>query len=1470
MKTAGKKARIISILVVFAILLSFVAVLDIIPSGVSAAEQYHPEELSSDYFYNQLNKRAQAIYDKLLDEFTGGNAENYYAGKQFIDLMNLTPKNGGTAVITEADVKAYKEKGNKDIFNDFCAAKDALDLDHSELWYIDSGYLSFQVTQEEEDGSYHVLVGPGRGETYLLAGTDIEDVAGKNKAVEDAVNDITETALKALNEAESKLKDGAVYSDQDRLAFLVTSVHDQITKKIHYRYEIECREVGGEQHANARYIRTLYGIVTHEGVCESYARTLQVCLRKLGVECVLVHGVQSKGTPEDHMWNAVNIPDGETPHWYVVDATYDDPLVADWDGSRDLTYHEGLDGRETNTYLLVGQSLVGEYWRPSGFVSTGNFEFKYPEIEAGAYTGAVVFDDNSGLVVKYSAGGSMEEAPAGVYTAKFMGMNATEAKEKGFFFMMKMYDFHPDGTQSIMEDWYYVDATLLVTGGVNPYFGDHADGLRFSSATCEYVEIAVTTREPDHFDEWSTDPTTSYLSSHYEAGYFHGDENEIVATSGMLYNVNSSYEAPPYVKTQTPAPNGSAQAGCEYRFKVTFDDSLILPENAPAEAAADGQRKVRVRYSTLQEVLSGEGKGGVVAHQVVGELPFDTNRDGIVDMDSGYTDFKWIYEFDKDDCPNKEYHADHEECSVDDGCPIVGVEFNFRASDQWIDDVTMYSFTIDGVVGSRSGKTANSFSVIAMVPGLCPTCFRGQGIDWNLWGRPTLLDSPDNLDLYAMAEAGGTDPDVLKALEEEMQRDDLNGRLMLVVEDKSQGAGNREEYEEIDGYLQEHGDINGNIKGSSIFEIDFNRLCPQVTLKPNKGEKIRVQVGYPAGVTYEDLGSGKIELKAYHFTRCSDDDDYRCEEYENETPEQQRVHDWGAHIIDVQEIEIIPTPYGMIIMCEAFSPFEIVAIDKTDGEPAAAVSDSVTVAVVSDSNGVVEYTNDKGETVEAVGENGNVEFAAGTKKEFTIKAEPGYTVNTVALDGHEIEVKDNKFTVDAPATNGVLSVEFIPEDVKKTEAEYGEPVVAAACTHKNVKPADGDQDTEPTCTTAGHRAALICEDCGQTVSPAAVIPAKGHTPVQQSAAVAATCVKSGKRAVVTCEVCQATLSNGEEIPALGHFFSDYRDEGAPTCQGQKRVAKCERDGCDVTDDYVLESAAVEHQFTEKIESVAESCTGDAIDVYKCKWCDETRLDIKEGTQTAHDFKAVKEKPATCTHHGETVYECTKCGQLNTVVHDDEPLAEHQVIVDPERSTAATCTEDGVNVGVCMVCREEITEKVAALGHRWAPVGDGWVWSEDHSSVSVTFACENCDETETPKTTVEKSEKAATCTEGGTVTYTAKAVTADGKEHTDVKTVATDPAGHTLELVPAKAATATEDGNIEYYVCKECGKYFDDAEGKNEITLASTVIRATGATGDNPGTGDNRRLLLWTLIAGIAAVLVAAALLIGRRTAAKKK
>lgn len=53
--------------------------------------------------------------------------------------------------------------------------------------------------------------------------------------------------------------------------------------------------------------------------------------------------------------------------------------------------------------------------------------------------------------------------------------------------------------------------------------------------------------------------------------------------------------------------------------------------------------------------------------------------------------------------------------------------------------------------------------------------------------------------------------------------------------------------------------------------------------------------------------------------------------------------------------------------------------------------------------------------------------------------------------------------------------------------------------------------------------------------------------------------------------------------------------------------------------------------------------------------------------------------------------------------------------------------------------------------------------------------------------------------------------------------------HTLEHTEAKSATCTEDGNIEYWHCTKCDRYFGDKSSNDVITLNYTIAKAKGHT-----------------------------------------
>ena len=119
---------------------------------------------------------------------------------------------------------------------------------------------------------------------------------------------------------------------------------------------------------------------------------------------------------------------------------------------------------------------------------------------------------------------------------------------------------------------------------------------------------------------------------------------------------------------------------------------------------------------------------------------------------------------------------------------------------------------------------------------------------------------------------------------------------------------------------------------------------------------------------------------------------------------------------------------------------------------------------------------------------------------------------------------------------------------------------------------------------------------------------------------------------------------------------------------------------------------------------------------------------------------------------------------------------------------------------------------------------------------------NGDGTHSRKCTVDgcKGVETMACS-GGNATCTEKAVCeVCGKAYGEL-----DPKNHTdLKYIPAKAATEDAEGNIEYWYCGGCDKYYSDKDGINEIKKADTVTAKLPGNPKSPRTGNASDLALW--------------------------
>ena len=166
----------------------------------------------------------------------------------------------------------------------------------------------------------------------------------------------------------------------------------------------------------------------------------------------------------------------------------------------------------------------------------------------------------------------------------------------------------------------------------------------------------------------------------------------------------------------------------------------------------------------------------------------------------------------------------------------------------------------------------------------------------------------------------------------------------------------------------------------------------------------------------------------------------------------------------------------------------------------------------------------------------------------------------------------------------------------------------------------------------------------------------------------------------------------------------------------------------------------------------------------------------------------------------------------------------------------------------------VTDKAGNTAEMTVTVNDGHTYGEWVS---------NGDGTHTRKCTVDGCTGSETkdCS-GGRATCKDKARCAvcgktygelDAKNHADLK------------HVPAKAATKTAEGNIEYWYCDGCGKYYSDKDGTKEIKKADTVTAKLKDDSKSPQTGDTSNLALW-----IALLLVSGSAAIGTTVVSRKK
>ena len=248
---------------------------------------------------------------------------------------------------------------------------------------------------------------------------------------------------------------------------------------------------------------------------------------------------------------------------------------------------------------------------------------------------------------------------------------------------------------------------------------------------------------------------------------------------------------------------------------------------------------------------------------------------------------------------------------------------------------------------------------------------------------------------------------------------------------------------------------------------------------------------------------------------------------------------------------------------------------------------------------------------------------------------------------------------------------------------------------------------------------------------------------------------------------------------------------------------------------------------------------------------DKKLELKAGAAHVHSG-------GTANCHAKAV--CEVCKQEYGTVD----ATKHDGGTEIKNAKAATCTEKGYTGDTyCKGCNAKLSDgkDIPAAGHDWAAAtcttpktckvckvteGDVAGHTGGTANCHAKAVCEVCkqeygtvDATKHDGGTEIKNAKAATCTEkgytGDTYCKGCNAKLSDGKD--------IPAAGHKLKHVPAKNPTTFVAGNIEYWYCTVCGKYFRDAAATKEITKEATVTHKESApiqgnkTVESSKTGD---------------------------------
>ena len=208
----------------------------------------------------------------------------------------------------------------------------------------------------------------------------------------------------------------------------------------------------------------------------------------------------------------------------------------------------------------------------------------------------------------------------------------------------------------------------------------------------------------------------------------------------------------------------------------------------------------------------------------------------------------------------------------------------------------------------------------------------------------------------------------------------------------------------------------------------------------------------------------------------------------------------------------------------------------------------------------------------------------------------------------------------------------------------------------------------------------------------------------------------------------------------------------------------------------------------------------------------------------------KDKNHICDYCEKTISEHEDADKNHICDYCEKTISEH---------------EDKDKNHICDYCEKTISEHEDADKNHICDYCEKII--SEHEDKDKNHICDYCEKIISEHEDTDKNHicdycgKGITNHSGGKATCTEKAVCEicnepygeiDGASHAD------------LRHIEAKTATKDAEGNVEYWYCEACNKYYSDEAATKEIKKTDTVTAKLPDDSKSPQTGDNSSLILW--------------------------